>query len=123
MSSTAPPPSPSLPVPTEAIVSLTLGIISIVSVLLAVLTGFSLVGGVCAPFAVWLGRRAQNLIRRHPDRYSGEGLALAAFVTGIVGCVLFVLGLLAVLFIVLFFVWMFSELSTSAGPLSIGLGG
>ncbi|WP_181407587.1 DUF4190 domain-containing protein [Nocardioides sambongensis] len=107
-------PAPTPPVHSSAVTALVLGIVSIVSVLATPLFGFTVVGALCAPFAVWLGQKARNEIRANPQAYSGEGLASAGFVTGIVGCVLGVLALLAIAAIVVFFVWIFAEAASSA---------
>ncbi|TYL46243.1 DUF4190 domain-containing protein [Nocardioides sp. BGMRC 2183] len=107
-----PPPSP--PTHPTAVTACVLGIVSIVSLLLTPIFVITIVGGLCAPFAVWLGRRAQREIRENPQAYSGDGLATAGFVTGIIGCVLDVLALLAIIGFILLLAWAVSESSASA---------
>ncbi len=84
--------------------ALGLGIGGLVGVVLAPFLFFTIVLGVCSPVAIWLGVRARRQIRAEPQRYSGEGMATAGMVTGIVGTVLAVLGVLFVIAIVAFVV-------------------
>ncbi|WP_435769997.1 DUF4190 domain-containing protein [Nocardioides sp. SYSU DS0651] len=91
--------NPGAPTHPLAITALVLGIVGIVSVVLTPLFGVTLVGGLCSPFAIWLGAWARRQIRADPQTYGGEGIATAGFVTGIVGLGL---GLLVLLFVVAF---------------------
>lgn len=60
------------------------------------------VGLLASPFGWWIGSRTLREIRESPGRYSGEGLARAGQVTGIIGTILLALGIAAlVLFIII----------------------
>lgn len=100
--------NPAAPTHPLAITSLVLGIIGIVSIILTPFVLITFIGGVCSPFAIWLGARAKREIRANPQAHGGEGVAIGGFVTGIVGLVLGILALLAVLVFVVFIVWIFS---------------
>ena len=106
--------NPGAPTHPLAITSLVLGITGIVSVLLTPVLGVTVLGGLCSPFAIWLGARAKREIRDNPQTYGGEGLAVAGFVTGIVGLVLGVLALLVILAFVVFAVWFIAELGSQS---------
>lgn len=97
--------APTHPLATTALV---LGIIGIVSLVLTPFLLVTFVGVVCSPFAIWLGVRARREIRANPLSYSGEGLAVGGFVTGIVGVVLGILALIAILAFVAFIAAIFS---------------
>ncbi|TIC89312.1 DUF4190 domain-containing protein [Nocardioides sp. GY 10113] len=89
----------------QAVTAMVLGIVSIASMILSCSVAVTLPGGLCGPFAIWLGARAGREIRREPWRWSGAGLATTGLVTGIVGTVLFLLAAAAVaVFLALFFV-------------------
>jgi small-conductance mechanosensitive channel len=106
--------NPSAPAHPLAITSLALGIIGIVGILGAFFVGVTVVAGICSPFAIWLGARSKREIRQDPQSYSGEGLATAGLVTGIVGLVLGVLALLAILAIVAFIAVIFASAGSGA---------
>ncbi|GAA4813926.1 DUF4190 domain-containing protein [Nocardioides caeni] len=82
-----------------AITSLVLGVVGIVGVVLAPFLLVSLVAVLASPFAIWLGISSRRQIQANPRQHSGEGLALAGLITGIVGIVL---GLLMLLVVVAF---------------------
>lgn len=105
---------PTPPVHSGAVISLVLGVTSLVSLFLVPFVLVSVVGVICAPFAIWLGRRAMREIDADPAHASGKGIALAGFITGIVGCVLGVLGIIGVALVVVFILWVFAEASDAA---------
>lgn len=98
-----PPPASSYQVPVQylggygvpthplATTSLVLAIVGLLSLLLTPFLFVTVVGGLCSPFAIWLGVWARRQIRADPRRHSGEGIATAGFVMGIVGTVLTVI--------------------------------
>lgn len=92
-----------------ATASLVLGLIGIFSLALTPFLLLPFVGVVCSPFAIWLGARARREIRTHPQSHGGDGIAMAGFVTGIIGVVLGILGLLAILAFVVFIATIFSS--------------
>lgn len=49
----------------------------------------------CAPFAWFYGRKAVREIDAAPQTYSGRSEAMGGMVTGIIGTVILILGLLA----------------------------
>lgn len=76
---------PQLPRHPDALTALVLGIVGVVAL------------PVTGPFAWWLGNRARNDIAANRGRWSGEDMAKAGFVLGIIGtvfCAFFVVGLL-----------------------------
>lgn len=54
---------------------------------------------VLAPFAWYLGAKARREIDAAPNQWDGRGEAQAGFITGIIGTVLLVLGLIFAAFI------------------------
>ena len=92
-----------------ATTSLVLGIIGVAGVLLTPFLIISFFAVVCSPFAIWLGVRSRREIRANPRQYSGEGVATAGFVTGIIGVVLGVIGLLLILAFFAFLAAVFSS--------------
>lgn len=86
-----------------ATTSLVLGLVGLFSLLLTPVVLVTFVGGLCSPFAIWLGARARREIRANPLSYSGEGVAMGGFVTGIVGVVLGIIGLILIAVLVVFF--------------------
>lgn len=94
-----------------ATTSLVLGIVGIAGVLLTPVFLITFLAVVCSPFAIWLGVRSRREIRANPRQYSGEGVATAGFITGIVGVVLGVIGLLLIL---AFFVFLAAVFSTGS---------
>jgi hypothetical protein len=92
-----PPPPPSYPAPAYqtgppagnapgAVPALILGILSVT------------VCAICAPFAIWQGRKAEELAKT--QGYTGEGMAKAGWILGIIGTVFLALGLLYVVLVV-----------------------
>lgn len=79
-----------------ATTSLVLGIIGLVSLVLTPFLIVTIVGGICSPFAVWFGIWGRRRVRADPQRYAGDGVALAGLVTGIVGVVLLVLAIIGI---------------------------
>lgn len=79
-----------------ATTSLVLGISGLVGLLLTPVFFVTFLAVLCSPFAIWTGLRARREIRANPQAFTGEGLATGGFVTGIIGLVLAVLGLLAI---------------------------
>src|SRR5262245_36782060 len=67
---------------TQAIMSLVLGILSIVCC------------GILAPIAWYLGSQEQKAIREGRSPAAGEGVAKAGMILGIIGTVLLILGIL-----------------------------
>lgn len=85
-------PSATLPTHEYASLSLGLGIVGL-------LGGFFCIGLLAAPFAIGFGVSARRSIRREPDRWRGDGMALAGIILGVIGTValvLVVLGLVAI---------------------------
>ena len=101
--------NPAAPTHPMAITSLVLGIVGIVSILLTPVLLITIVGGVCSPIAIWLGVWAKRQIRSEPHLRGGEGIATAGFVTGIVGLALGLIALLIVLAFVVFLVAIFGS--------------
>lgn len=91
-----------------ATTSLVLGIIGIAGVVLTPVFLITFLAVVCSPFAIWLGLRSRREIRANPRQYSGEGVATAGFITGIIGVVLGVIGLLLILAFFVFLAAVFS---------------
>jgi len=73
---------------TMAIISLVLGIASIV-----------LCAGLPGPIAVFLGFKARKKAREFPGQYGGDALALVGIITGAVGCVVLLLMILYFIFV------------------------
>lgn len=94
----------------QATTALILGIVGIAGVVLTPVFFVTILAGICSPFAIWLGARAKREIKAEPQRYSGEGLATAGFVTGIVGLVLGVLILVVAVLIAVLFVGLLSSM-------------
>lgn len=92
-----------------ATTSLVLGIIGIAGVLLTPLFLVTFLAVGCSPFAIWLGLRSRREIRANPRQYSGEGVATAGFITGIIGVVLGIIGLLLILAFFVFLAAVFSS--------------
>ena len=92
-----------------ATTSLVLGIVGIAGVLLTPIFLVTFLAVICSPFAIWLGLRSRREIRANPRQYSGEGVATAGFITGIIGVVLGIIGLLLIL---AFFVFLAAVFST-----------
>ncbi len=88
--------NPNLPSSGEAVASMVLGIVSIVTCF-----GYGVLSVVCGPLAIYFARRARKRIKAEQFSASSSGLATAGYVTGIIGTVL---GLIGVLFLVLIFV-------------------
>ena len=89
-----------------ATTSLTLGIISIVSLLLTPFCCITLPGVLCAPFAWATGARAKRDIERQPGVYGNLGTAQ----TGMwMGMVMTVVGALAIAGVVALFAWIGSS--------------
>jgi hypothetical protein len=101
--------NPAAPTHPLAITSLVLGIVGILGVIGTFVVGVTLIAGICSPFAIWLGLRSKREIRQNPQSYSGEGVAIGGFVTGIVGLVLGVLVLLAIVAFVAFIAVIFAS--------------
>lgn len=74
----------------NSVTALVLGILGIV------------VCGVVAPFAWNLGKKSLDNIRSNPGRYSGEGMAQAGYILGIIGTILLIL---AVIFLIVYFIF------------------
>ncbi|HEY7213155.1 MAG TPA: DUF4190 domain-containing protein [Thermoanaerobaculia bacterium] len=72
---------------TQAIMSLVLGILSIVTCC-----------GILAPIAWYLGSQEQKAIREGRSPAAGEGLAKAGMILGIIGTVLLIFGILWIFF-------------------------
>jgi hypothetical protein len=68
---------------TQAVMSLVLGILSIVTCC-----------GILAPIAWYLGSQEQKAIREGRSPVAGEGLAKAGVILGIIGTILMVMGIL-----------------------------
>lgn len=83
----APPPVP--PTHEHASLSLGLGIVGLLGIC-ACGAGFLI-----SPFALGYGLGARRAIREHPDRWSGDGMALTGIILGAVGVGLLVLLILA----------------------------
>jgi Domain of unknown function (DUF4190) len=86
-----PPPPPTLgppaaPASREATTALVLGILGLVCC------------GLCAPFAWYFGQRELTAIRAGMSPKSGESLAMAGKILGIIGSILFLFGLIWVFF-------------------------
>lgn len=92
-----------------ATTSLVLGIIGIAGVVLTPFFVITFLAALCSPFAIWLGVRSRREIRANPRQYSGEGVATAGFITGIIGVVLGVIALLLILAIFVFLAAVFSN--------------
>jgi hypothetical protein len=88
-----------------ATTSMWLGIGSLASVLLAMACCVTLPGVLAAPFAWWLGAKAKREIDAEPGRFGNRGMAQAGFILGIIGTIL---GVLAIVGIVAFFIWVFN---------------
>lgn len=80
-------PAYSGPAPNEpsAVTAMVLGILGIT------------VCGVLAPFAWNVGKKSVDNIRNNPGQYSGEGMAQAGYILGIIGTVLLGLALIFLL--------------------------
>lgn len=94
--------NPVAPTHPMAVTSLVLGIIGIAGIVLTPVFLITFVSGLCSPFAIWLGAKARKEIRANPQAYGGEGMATGGFVTGIIGTVLAIIGLLLILAVVFF---------------------
>lgn len=92
-----PPPQPqqhyAQPPPNEpqAVTALVLGILGIV------------VCGIVAPFAWNIGKKSSDNIAANPGRFSGEGMAKAGYILGIIGTILLIVG---VMFLIVYFIFM-----------------
>ena len=73
--------------------------------LLTLVCCVTLPGVFAAPFAWWLGAKAKRDIDAEPGRYTNRGMAQAGFVMGIIGTIL---GVLVIVGIVAFFIWVFN---------------
>ena len=83
--------------------ALTLGIISIVSLVLTPFCCITIVGVFCAPFAWVIGARATREIQQRPGVYGNLGSAQAGMWMGIV---MTFLSVLAIAGIVVLFAWL-----------------
>lgn len=54
----------------------------------------------CAPFAWWQGKSAEDAIAQNPGRYGGKGMATTGKILGMVGVALLVLGIIAFILLV-----------------------
>jgi hypothetical protein len=80
-----PPPGYPMPAPPEqpqAVTAMVLGILGLVCC------------GIASPFAIWLGRKSMKEIDASGGWLGGRGQAQAGFIMGIIGTVLWVLGVL-----------------------------
>ncbi len=73
----------------QATLAMVLGIIGLTSLM-------CYITAVVAPFAWWIGAKAQKEIDANPGQYDGRGEAQAGKIMGIIGTVLLILGLLAI---------------------------
>jgi hypothetical protein len=89
-----------------ATTSLTLGIISIASLLLTPLCCITLPGVLCAPFAWAAGAKATREMRQHPGVYNNLGTAQTGMWMGIV---MTAVGALAIAGVVALFAWIGSS--------------
>lgn len=92
-----------------ATTSLALGIVGLVSLVLTPIVGVTIVGTACSPIAIGLAVRARRQIAADRRLHSGEGLATAGLVVGIVGTVLAVLAIAVVIAAVVFVLALFSS--------------
>ena len=68
--------------PGTAIASMVLGIVSIVLIFFAIVTGI---------IAIVLGANSIKKIRKEPDKYEGEGFAIAGIILGSIGLAFWVI--------------------------------
>ena len=99
-----PPMYPPVAAPTsgKATTSLILGIVSLVAC--------GLVAGIPA---IILGRQAKREIQESGGRMGGEGVATAGFVTGLIGTILSVLGIIVVIILLVIGAAFFNDCSTT----------
>jgi len=96
----APAPAPSGAAQNEpqAITALVLGILGVT------------VCGILAPFAWNIGKKSLDNIRQHPSQYTGEGMAQAGYILGIIGSILLIIGVVVLFFYLIFAATLFASL-------------
>jgi|GEM_PF-7068148 len=94
-----------------ALWSMILGIVGLVSGVLALPTsGITAIGMICSPVAFGLGLTSSSAIKARPGVYNNRGQATAGWIMGLIGMLL---ALLAVLLVLAFFgllIWVFAGL-------------
>lgn len=55
----------------------------------------------CAPFAWWQGKSAENAIAASPGRYGGKGMATTGKILGMVGVALWLIAIIIIVIVVI----------------------
>jgi hypothetical protein len=56
---------------------------------------------ICAPFAYYYGKRAEEAVDASGGQLGGRGMATAGKILGIIGCVLLVLGIIYLVVVII----------------------